>query len=962
MRLIRDLLMPSLLDRLRSALAPSYEVERELAAGGMGAVFVARDPALDRRVAIKILRPELATADAVDRFLREGRTLASLRHPNIVPVHQAGEADGLFYYVMDLLEGETLEQRLARQPLTTTEARQLGADLLAGLSHAHAHGVVHRDVKPANIFFHGDRAVLVDFGVARIDLAAETRTRPDVAPGTPAYMAPEQLRGEATERSDIHLAGMVMFEALTGRRWVDVDPADPAVWRRMPRAMARVIGRALERTPQRRWATAIEFREQLLRTSSESTRTRVSIAAAALLAAALLAGGVWYSGARTTRVAAEGLGPSDLALLPLQALGDLDPIVGRDVALLTALTLDGLPGFSIVPPRVVFRTAQRNPPPSDAAAARELHTRFIARGSVARVEGGFEARVLVLQPGAGDARPLITVRTIGDDHAALADALARELVRSLHPTVGEELRVSSTLSRDVRALREFLAAEHAVQRNAWHSAERHYVAAIALDSTFALASWRLATVRRWLPRWTHGTTVDLATIHRDHLNQFSERDRMLLEVELMPLGAERLAGFERVARRFPRDPYTLLLYGDELFHRGPLFGTPLERAVTVLAEAAALDTLLAPAHEHLAWAYMLLGNAAEARRAVEAFTRTAAPPERGAVYAPAVFDYILTARFDPERSRVLASRLAGSDPATAATWLTYAVRYGLAFGIPEAQLAMASTLASSRVSPASRAIGLEAQAHALLALGRAAEAFAKADTVAALRGTAEAYAESASWRVLPAALGWPIGSPIEVRRGREMLERLAAAGDASSAAAWALTLDALHAGDTARAARWMTRAQANPPTPSPDAFRSTLIAARAAAQGDLRRALAASAPIPEFLPTTAPGSFVRAARYVSRAGWLEATGDLDGADREWIWADNTDQLAMAREGAAAGEVDRIFGTYASYRRGMLAIRRGDAELACRLLRSVTRHWAHADPPFAPLLRDAQSGVARSCGT
>ncbi|NIR60768.1 MAG: serine/threonine protein kinase, partial [Gammaproteobacteria bacterium] len=201
----------SLLERLRKALAGQYEVERELAAGGMGSIFLARDPTLERQVAVKILRPELATARAAERFLREARILASLSHPNVVPVHSAGEADGLFYYVMDYVEGETLGARLERGALSRDEAAKLGTDLLAALEASHAHGIVHRDVKPANIFLVADRALLGDFGIAKpLDEPGGLTAAGDLV-GTPSYMAPEQLEGEVTPRTDLYAAGMVLY-------------------------------------------------------------------------------------------------------------------------------------------------------------------------------------------------------------------------------------------------------------------------------------------------------------------------------------------------------------------------------------------------------------------------------------------------------------------------------------------------------------------------------------------------------------------------------------------------------------------------------------------------------------------------------------------------------------------------------------------------------------------------------
>ena len=190
--------MPSLLERLRDALAPRYEIEAEVASGGMATVFRAVDQSLGRVVAVKVLRPDMATATGEARFLREARTMASFSHPNVVSIHDADQRDGLSFYVMDLVEGETRRQRLERGPLDGRDAFRLGRDLLAALDRIHAAGVIHRDVKPSNIFLVDGRALLADFGIVHVEGATdETLTSEGQGPGTPAYMSPEQAKGEA---------------------------------------------------------------------------------------------------------------------------------------------------------------------------------------------------------------------------------------------------------------------------------------------------------------------------------------------------------------------------------------------------------------------------------------------------------------------------------------------------------------------------------------------------------------------------------------------------------------------------------------------------------------------------------------------------------------------------------------------------------------------------------------------
>src|SRR2546422_10180591 len=202
--------MSSVLERLRAALAPEYDVEREIASGGMGMVFLGRDMALECPVAIKVLRPELATAHAAERFLREARMLASLRHPHIVPVHHVGQAGEFFYYVMDFVDGETLADRLLRGPLRPPEALKLGRERRDALQGAHERLVVHRGIKPSNVFFVGGRALLGDFGLAkpvsgtsggggtprrRAPNAGAAPTPPPSVLGALGYMPPPQAAG-----------------------------------------------------------------------------------------------------------------------------------------------------------------------------------------------------------------------------------------------------------------------------------------------------------------------------------------------------------------------------------------------------------------------------------------------------------------------------------------------------------------------------------------------------------------------------------------------------------------------------------------------------------------------------------------------------------------------------------------------------------------------------------------------
>ena len=248
------------------ALDAKFRIERQIGAGGMGVVYEALEPALDRKVAIKVLRPEAATAQATVRFLREARVLARLKHSNVVTVHQAGEADGLLWFAMDLVEGETLAERLTRGPLSPPEASGLARDLLAALWAAHQLDIIHRDIKPSNIFLNRGRALLADFGIARTlthdSGGSETRTRETL--GTPAFMSPEQALGQTvTAASDLYSLALVLYLCLTGRPWPPLRVPQSGDWADIPRAFRPAIQRALELSPSDRWATAAEFAHAL---------------------------------------------------------------------------------------------------------------------------------------------------------------------------------------------------------------------------------------------------------------------------------------------------------------------------------------------------------------------------------------------------------------------------------------------------------------------------------------------------------------------------------------------------------------------------------------------------------------------------------------------------------------------------------------------------------------------------
>ncbi|MCH7876361.1 MAG: serine/threonine protein kinase [Gemmatimonadetes bacterium] len=241
--------MTDALDRLKVALADRYKIERELGSGGMATVYLAEDLKHKRKVAVKVLKPELSAILGGERFLKEIEVTANLQHPNILPLYDSGEADTFLYYVMPYVEGETLRDKLAREKQLSVEDTVEIAKAVAGaLSYAHSHGVIHRDIKPENILLESGQAVVADFGIAlAVSTAGGNRlTESGLSLGTPQYMSPEQATGDRDldARTDVYALGAVVYIGLAGprgasrmgppyltdgtARWVEIELAVPA--------------------------------------------------------------------------------------------------------------------------------------------------------------------------------------------------------------------------------------------------------------------------------------------------------------------------------------------------------------------------------------------------------------------------------------------------------------------------------------------------------------------------------------------------------------------------------------------------------------------------------------------------------------------------------------------------------------------------------------------------------------
>jgi tRNA A-37 threonylcarbamoyl transferase component Bud32/tetratricopeptide (TPR) repeat protein len=926
----------SLIERVRAALGAEYEVERELAAGGMGVVFLGRERALERAVAIKILRPEQATAIAAERFQREARLLAAVTHPNVVTIHRVGEAGGLFFLVMERLEG-TLADRLGRGPMPAGDVVRMARDVLEGLARVHDRGIVHRDIKPSNIFLRDDgRAVLGDFGIARSLARGDGLTATGLSPGTPAYMAPEQfVSSEVGPAADLYALGMVCFEAVTGRRWSAGAPLK-GDWQGVPGRLRPVLQRALALEPENRWPDARTF-ARALRATQHTTGVQWVVAASAT---AVTAAGI------LVLVWPRPVERSDVAVLPFAVEGG-SARTGQMLAVWVEQNLKyafGDSGLGVTPEALsgpwAARLALEAPLPQ--AAWDDLHTDRIVRGEV-RVSGDslvVDARLVARD---GDTLAVAHVTAHRNDLEGIGHRVGLAVVEVLRPTSALQYVGAEALSDVAGATDALVSAEYEFQRDNWTAADSLYREAITLDSSLARAWWGLFNARRWqrVP-----PDVDLAEVYARHADRFDDLERRLIEAELAGTVPERLTIYAEAIRRFPWNAYPRLLRGNELFHRGALVGKGLDSAIAELRAAAEENPYQAATWDMLTWAYTRAGDGARARDAMEARKRLGqAQPVEG-FSIPEVLELAVDMRFRPPDLAERRLQVVMNSPGGQGSLLP-AVRLGLSFGLPEAQLLIGRELAA--LDPALQVQGFTTQAIALLAMGHPAEAVALLEHVARITGDEEYAFQAAQWRLILPALGLP-GIADAARDSARA--RLAETADPARAgrARWTLLVDAIGSGD----------ASPNIDSPGGDGRAGGLatlgMALLVAADGDTAAALAMTdSLVLRALHADLEDPLQRAVLFLARGRWL-ASRDPGAADLAFRWYENADFADWPRGHPQAAELDWALEAYARYLRATLP---GDAGERCASVPVARRWWQAADTAFAPLQRELEQWE-RSC--
>lgn len=573
-----------------------YEIGELVGRGGMGDVYRGYDTRLGREVALKFLPTWLGLDPAAhDRFVVEARIVSAIDHPNVCTLHELGETDdGQLFIVMPFYEGETLKRRLARGALAPGDAVKVALQAARGLAAAHERGIVHRDVKPANLLLTDDgRLKILDFGVAK--LADIALTRPGERPGTTCYMAPEQAAGGmADARSDLWSLGAVLHEMLSGRLPPSGSSAvgGPAV----PPRLSSIVSRLLAPDPADRYEDAESLAADLLDAAKAPDALRVRSGRRRLIVAAGVAVGVlaavagWLAPGATDPPADPGV-----VVMPFRVSGAGLDYLREGLSDLMSINFDGAAGLR----KIDFNSTmtawnERVGQNRDAASAdealdvaRSLGAEYAVLGSVVQTGSG---TVRVQAEGydveSGDLRGAVHEQGSPDSLAQLIDGLTLELLRrGIVPADGDGAlpNLSRVTTSSLPALKSFLAGESAYRHGRWREAAAFYREAVGRDSLFARAWYRLG----WSMVWSSQPAGESFRRAAGLAAGLPERDSLLMTVMALP-EVERLKMLTTLTTRYPDDPDGWFIIGDGIFHAGGLlfrpavdYLGPLRRAVSL---------------------------------------------------------------------------------------------------------------------------------------------------------------------------------------------------------------------------------------------------------------------------------------------------------------------------------------------------------------------------------------------
>jgi eukaryotic-like serine/threonine-protein kinase len=757
---------------LETSLGEDYAFERELGGGGMSRVFVAQDRTLQRLVVVKVLKPDLAAGMSFDRFRREIQLAAKLQHPHIVPLLASGEVAGTPYFTMPFIEGESLRARLARDhELPIGDAVRVLRQVVAALSYAHKHNVVHRDIKPDNVMLSDEFALVTDFGVAKAlsasadsgaDVTASGLTGMGLAIGTPAYMSPEQAVGDPSvdHRADIYSCGVMAYEMLTGYPPFSgmtaqatlaaqaVETPVPIQNKRpvLPPALSALIMRCLEKRPSDRPQTAAELLQELDAITSGSIAThpgivplsrrkgmpRVAIAAIALLV--LLPFGYWLYQRRPPPTAA-GAQPelSSVAVLPLVNVGGdtANDYFSDGMTDELANALGKLPGL-----RVASRTSayafKGKTATNVGDIGRALHVQAVLEGTVRRAGDRLRVSAQLTNVSDGLALWSDTYERQAKDVFQVQDDIARSISDALKLKLGAQASTVSSTSHgtdNLQAYDLYLRGIYFWNARGEENLRRsisYFAQAVAADPGFGRAYAAMASAYALLPEYTDSPPRDVLERTQAAANRALALDSTLAQARTaLGLASVHAWDYEAARRQYqmaiasdPRYPTAHQWYGEFLYHTGQI-----DSAIVEIGRARSLDPLAPIITGAMSFALYLAGRYKDCVRELQNGLELA--PSLGLLHSMLGFCYALSGDFpNAVRSAELAVKL---DHGFALRQAQLAHVYGLA-GERSKAAAIAATLNERALSqraqwfPVSMAeIGAGNPDAALVALERAVD-------------------------------------------------------------------------------------------------------------------------------------------------------------------------------------------------------------------------------------------------
>ena len=662
-----------LLEQVRAALGAQYEVERALGAGGMGSVFLGRDLTLDRAVAIKVISPDLSTAKSFRaRFLQEARTVARLRHPHIVSVYAAGEANGLLYFVMEFVPGESLRDLMEREGrIDPAAATRILRQLAEALAYAHGHGIIHRDIKPENILLDAEsgRAMITDFGVAQaLTSGNERMTGTGFIVGSPRYMSPEQAAGERNldGRSDIYSLGLIGYEMVAGAPAFSGDSAVSIIAQQitsvppplgeqvpeLPPALDEAIERALAKDPSARWPDAAAMAAAVGDSSGEipgsarsmrASRRRKNRLIAGVAAVAAIAAIALVVGLAGGDGVPSGIDPrKSFLVVPFEnQTGDSQLAWLREgsVSMLT-LNLSEWRDLSVVDYERTLDLLDEAELGDDRRIGLEDARRLARRagvwtavlGSISReIRDSLTVTARVYDVASGNqVDDALVTAPLDADPRGIFDQLARELLDLVNAPalVVDHAQKTST---SLEAYRAYLAGVRSLNSFDLVNADTALGRAIAADSTFALAYHKRAVLRGWQNQLGDTSGVHFSRLAARYAGRLPERERMLVDAHLAlsegiqasasgetEVAKQRLADaqsrYTTLIRRDSLDAEVWYGLGDAYFHlpagSNSEYVSTRNQSLRAFRRTLALDSTLHLAYPHLLAMYTFPGNEA----------------------------------------------------------------------------------------------------------------------------------------------------------------------------------------------------------------------------------------------------------------------------------------------------------------------------------------------------------------